>query len=121
MFSTLPEGAVDGSHRGQYGFHSSLEESPWLSIDLRARYAIKTVKVFGRGDGYYDQSIPLALETSDDGTTYRAIATRAEPFSADDPWVIPTDNLVTRFLRLHTLRRSYLVLGEVEVYGQKLP
>jgi len=119
MFSTTPAGAVDGSKSGQYGFHSALEDSPWLSVDLGARYAIKTAKVFGRGDSYHDQSIPLAFEASDDGTTYRIIANRQEPFSADDPWIVTPAGLVTRYIRLRTLRRSYLVLGEVEVYGQK--
>jgi hypothetical protein len=77
------------------------------------------VNVFGRGDGYYDQSIPLSLEASDDGDTYRAVAQRDTPFSADDPWLIKPIDLVARFIRLRTLRRSYLVLGEVEVYGRK--
>jgi hypothetical protein len=119
MFSTLPAGAVDGSKSGQYGYHSVLEDSPWLSIDLGKRYALTSVKVYGRGDGYYDQSIPLALEVSDDGTTYRQIAERAEPFSASDPWVIKPAGVVTQYVRLHTLRKSYLVLGEVEVYGHR--
>jgi len=119
MFGTTPAGAVDGSKSGQYGFHSSQEDSPWLSIDLGRRYAIATLKVYGRGDGYYDQSIPLVLEVADDDASYRPVATRAEPFSADDPWVIRPTGLVARFVRLRTMRRSYLVLGEVEVFGRK--
>jgi hypothetical protein len=94
-----------------------LEDSPWLSIDLGRAFAITRVKVFGRGDGYYDQSIPLALEVSDDGTTYQQIALRNDPFSEYDPWVVRPSALVTRYLRLRTMRHSYLVLGEVEVNG----
>jgi hypothetical protein len=119
MFSTVGAGVVDGSTSGQYGYHSALEDSPWLSIDLGKPYALNRIKVFGRGDEYHDQSIPLALESSDDGVTYQKFAERTEPFSADDPWVVRPTGVVTRYLRLHTLRRSYLVLGEVEVYGQK--
>jgi hypothetical protein len=117
MFSTVAAGAVDGSKNGIYGYHSLLEDSPWLAIDLGRPFAIRKIKVFGRGDGYYDQSIPLALEASDDGTTYQQFALRGETFSEYDPWVVEPTALVTRYLRLRTMRHSYLVLGEVEVNG----
>jgi hypothetical protein len=55
---------------------------------------------------------------SDDGADYRPIATRTEPFSDYEPWVFKPDTpLSTRYIRLHTMRKSYLVIGEVEVYG----
>ncbi len=118
MFATAASGAVDGSRTGLYGFHSQLEDSPWLVIDLGKAHAITKIKVFGRTDGYFDQSVPLALEASEDGADYRQLTTREESFSDYDPWVIkPAPTVVTRYLRLRTLRRSYLVLGEVEVYG----
>jgi hypothetical protein len=115
--STLPAGVVDGSKGGPFGYHSQLEESPWLSIDLGRPFVITKVKIFGRSDGPYDQSIPLALEVSDDGTTYQQIALRSEPFSETAPWVVQPSGVETRFLRLKTMRNSYLVLGEVEVNG----
>lgn len=117
MLETTAGGAVDGSKSGKFGFHSSLEDSPWLSIDLGKPHAIDRINVFGRADEHNGQSIPLALEASDDGTTYRQVALRTEPFSADAPWVI-TQAFVTRFVRLRTQRRSYLVLSEVEVFGK---
>jgi F5/8 type C domain len=117
MFSTTSDGVVDGSKNGTYGFHSSLEDSPWLSIDLGRNYDIGRIKVYGRGDNVNDQSIPLALELSGDGSAYRQVATRNEPFSESEPWVIaPPPPLAARFIRLRTLRKSYLVLGEVEVF-----
>jgi hypothetical protein len=117
MFATTTSAAVDGEKNGTYGFHSALEDSPWLSIDLGKNYEIRRIKVFGRGDGYNDQSVPLALEVSDDGSNYRQVAVRNDPFSEADPWEIaPPPPLAARFIRLRTLRRSYLVLGEVEVY-----
>jgi hypothetical protein len=119
MFSTAASGAVDGSRSGTYGYHSQLEDSPWLSIDLGREFSIQRVEVFGRTDGHYDQSVPITLEVSDDATNYGEIAVRAEPFSDYDPWVVKlAPPRVTRYLRLRTTRRSYLVLGEVEVYGK---
>jgi hypothetical protein len=117
MFGTVAAGAVDGWKNGTYGYHSLIEDSPMLTIDLGRPYAISRIKVFGRGDGYYDQSIPLALEVSDDGATFQQIALRGEPFSEYDPWVIQPAGVVTRHIRLKTMRHSYLVLGEVEVNG----
>jgi hypothetical protein len=119
MGGTVAAAAVDGFKNGTFGYHSQLEDSPWLSIDLGRAVAITKIKVFGRGDGHYEQSIPLALEVSDDGVTYQQIAQRDEPFSEYDPWIVPQTALVTRYLRLKTLRRSYLVIGEVEVTGTR--
>ncbi len=43
------------------------------------------IKVFGRGDCCHDQSIPLTLEVSDYGTSFRSIAHRTAEFSEEDP------------------------------------
>jgi hypothetical protein len=118
-FSTTPEGAVDGIRYGsQLGFHSAEQDQPWLSIDLGREVAIARVAAYGRSDCCFDQSIPLALEASDDGTTYRQVARREEPFSQPDPWIIEARDLKARFVRFRTLRHSFLVLSEVEVYGR---
>ena len=117
MFSTTPAGIVDGTKNGSFGYHSVLEESPWVSIDLGRPFAITKIKVHGRGDGPFDQAIPLSLEASDDGTTYNQLALRTTGFSESDPWVFQPAGVVTRFLRLKTMRQSYLVLSEVEVNG----
>ena len=117
-YDTSPWGAVDGDKMAPFGFHSQDEDSPWLSIDLEHRYSISSLKIFGRGDCCFDQSIPLALEISDDGNKYRKIAERTEPFSQADPWVVEPGRVVARFVRLRAQRRSVLVLTEVEVYGR---
>jgi hypothetical protein len=116
---TTPAGAVDGSKNGSFGFHSDEEDSPWLTIDLGGQYKIASVRVFGRGDCCFDQSIPLALEASEDDATFHEIAARSEKFGESDPWIVKLGPLVTRYLRLRTERRSVLVLSEVEVYGAR--
>jgi hypothetical protein len=117
--NTTPAAAVDGSKSGLFGFHSGLENAPWLAIDLGARHFIDRIKVYGRGDAYNSQSIPLALEVSNDGAVYGPVGLRVEPFSATVPWILtfkPTP-LEARFVRLRSQHRTYLVLGEVEIYG----
>jgi hypothetical protein len=111
--------AVDGETNGTFGFHSALEDSPWLSVDLGQNYEITKIKILGRGDSDFNQSVPLALAISDDGTEYREIARRAEAFSESDPWIVtPPPPISARFIRLQTMRRTYLVLGEVQVFGK---
>jgi hypothetical protein len=118
-FDTTAAGAVDGHRYGQLGFHSEADESPWLSIDLGQTYAIQRIKAYGRADCCYDQSVPLAAELSDDGVSFHQIAERKDAFSQFEPWVIEPTSATARFVRLRTLRRSYLVLSEVEVYGKR--
>jgi hypothetical protein len=118
-YGTTPAGAVDGEKNGSFGFHSGLEDSPWWSVDLQRTYRIKTIMVFGRGDCCTEQSIPLAMEVSDDGRSFRKIAERIEPFSENEPWVVRPDSVFARSVRLRTERRGHLVLGEVEIYGNE--
>jgi hypothetical protein len=118
-FGTTPAGAVDGIRYGQLGFHSDLQDQPWLSIDLGSDYAIDRVQVYGRGDCCFDQSVPLVFEVSEDGAAYRRVDVRDAPFSQEEPWIIKPKGLLARFVRLRTLRRSVLVLSEVEAYGRK--
>jgi hypothetical protein len=113
------QGANDGIKSGRFDFCSAEEEMPWWMLDLQKPVNIDRIKVFGRGDCCYDQSIPLAFEVSDDGTVFRQVADRTTPFSESNPWVIRPDALTTRFIRLRTQRRSVLVLSEVEVYAKK--
>jgi hypothetical protein len=116
-YSTHPMGAVDGRKNGRFGFHTAEEDSPWLVIDLRQPSTIHRVEVFGRDDCCFDQSIPLALEVSDDGNSFRGIAERITPFSESDPWVVDLSPKVARFVRLRREQRGILALSEVEVYG----
>jgi len=118
-FSTAPEGAVDGYRYGQLGFHSDLEVSPWLALDFGSSQSITRVEAYGRGDCCYDQSVPLALEASEDGVSYRNVATRTAPFRQVEPWIVRFKDLQARYLRFRTAFAgpTNLVLGEVEVYG----
>jgi hypothetical protein len=119
-FDTTVDGAVDGDKFTRFGYHSVDDESPYLTIDLGKVYFITRVKGYGRGDCCFDQSVPLALELSEDGTRFDKLAERIQPFSQSDPWIVKPGGVKARFVRLRTLRRSYLVLSEVEVNG-KLP
>jgi hypothetical protein len=117
-YHTDPAGAVDGEKDGTFGFHSHLEDNPWWSVDLQRPYRINSIKVFGRGDCCYDQSVPIALEVSDDGKSFRKIAERTEAFSEKDPWVVRPASTFARLVRVRAEHNGYLVLSEVEIYGK---
>jgi hypothetical protein len=117
-YETTASGAVDGEKNGRFGFHSEETDSPFLRIDLEKVFSVKTIKIFGRGECCFDQSIPLALEISTDGVSFRKIAERTVLFSESDPWVVDAGSVATRFVRLRVEHRAVLVLSEVEVYGK---
>lgn len=114
-----PSAAVDGDKSGTLGFHTQRQDHPWLRIDLEHRYAISKIVVYNRGDGWFDEVLPLAVELSDDGSHYRQVAVRKTHFTAEQPWVIHLHGQSGRFVRLHLQKRGYLWGSEVEVFGHK--
>lgn len=119
-FGTQPEDAVDGIRYGQLGFHSAKHSSPWLRVDLGRPTVINRIVAFGRSECCFDQSIPLAIEVSDDGTNFEQVVERTVPFTQYAPWATSLPSVKARYVRFHTLRESYIVLSEVEVYGHPL-
>jgi hypothetical protein len=118
-FGSTPQAVVDGSKEDRFGLHTNLEPNASFTVDLGADYDISKIKVFGRADCCYEQSVPLDLELSSDGVTFAKVGARAEPFSQSDPWVVSLAGKTARHVRLRTENTAYLVLSEVEVFGKK--
>jgi hypothetical protein len=78
---------------------------------------ISDAEVFGRSDCCLDQSVPLAFELSDDGVTYRTLATKTDSFQSLRPWVVKPLAVPARFVRLRMLRAGQLALAEVVIFG----
>jgi hypothetical protein len=111
-----PSGATNGFVEVAYGVHTNNEREAWLMIDLGALHTIKEVHVIPRGDGYVNESVPLNLEVSEDGTSFLQLATRREPSTQATPWVV-YEKMRARYIRLRTPGVGYIALSEVEVYG----
>jgi hypothetical protein len=75
--------------------------------------------VYNRGDGHFDAALPLGLWLSDDGGQWQQVAMRTKRFTAAEPWQVSLDGQLARFVRLSPNRRGFLVLSEVEVFGNK--
>jgi hypothetical protein len=117
-YATTAAGAVDGEKSVRFGFHSHDEDSPWLQVDLGDRFSINLAKVYGRSDCCFDQSIPLIFEVSDDGTQFRQVAQKTDPFKESSPWQF-SPSTVARYVRLRVAKHGVLVLSEVELFGRK--
>jgi hypothetical protein len=121
--STIAEGdpreLVDGNVGALPALRTGTEDSPSIVVDLGRPYRIDRIAVHNRGDGWFDDCLPLVAELSADGMAYVEIARREQHFGADPPWSIRGRGEVARFVRLRLARRGYLALSEVEVYGRK--
>ena len=115
--NTRPEQVVDGDRYGSFGFHSTEHESPWVTIDLGKRYAVRKVDVYGRHDCCFEQSTPIVVEASLDNQQFAVVARRDAPFEHAEPWSVAANYVSARYLRIRTLRKSVLVLSEVQVWG----
>jgi hypothetical protein len=113
---------VDGEIGTGFGVHTSTEDNANVVIDLVDSYRIATVKVYNRVDGWFDDILPLVVEVSMDGTTYREIGRREEHFGTRPPWIIDTraHPEPARYVRLRVPRHGYIALSEVEVFGKKM-
>ncbi len=110
-----PSGVVNGTVEAQFGGHTTKEADAWIRVDLGSERDLAEVRVFPRGDGYADESLPVVLETSSDGATFVVVATRREPYSQRSPWIIRAP-MHLRYLRVRMPGMGYVALSEIEAY-----
>ncbi len=110
---------VDGNTGGTFGIHTQTEENPWVAIDLGGNYALYEARIYNRGDGWFDDALPMAFEVSDDGATYQEIERRTTSFSQSAPWILKLPNRRARFVRVRIPRKSQVALSEIEVFGRR--
>jgi hypothetical protein len=110
-----PEALVNGAIEwGSFGLHT-YSGSQWATIDLGRSYALDFADIYGRGDGRIQFNLPLHLDLSDDGVTFRPGGACSEVFTQSTPCVVPLATQRARYVRLSA---TEVVLSEVEVYGK---
>jgi hypothetical protein len=118
--SSAPEGGLtDGSNSGGYGVHTAVEENPWVRVDLGDVYQLKKIKIYNRGDGWFDDHLPLTLELSENGVDFTVVDKRTASFSQWSPWVFAPDGKRARYIQVHGTKGKFVVLSELEAYGKK--
>jgi hypothetical protein len=114
-----PSGLTDGVITGSpYGVHTQVGGTPWVQVDLLAIYEIEKVKVYNRGDGWFDNGLPMVLQLSVNGIDYLDVETRTAPFGQSTPWIAKPGRRKGRYVRLRGPQGMYVALSELEVFGR---
>jgi hypothetical protein len=108
------EGVVDGTTRGTFGIHTMSDAHAFVTVDLQRAYDIREVRVYNRGDGWFDDILPLTLSVSTDNATFHEVATRTTHF---DVWSVDLRGMSARYVRVSNT--SYIALNEIEVYARE--
>ena len=114
-----PGGLTDGVTTGTYGIHTSVSDDPWVQVDLQSVFLIDKVKVYNRGDGWFDDGLPMTLQFSEDGNKFVDVETRTTNFGQLIPWTAKGRGKKARYVRVRAGKGKYVTLNEVEVFGRK--
>jgi uncharacterized membrane protein len=93
-------------------FHTSEEASPWIEFDLGTPTPLHSFQVTNRGDCCRERAVPLAVETSTDGTTWTQVAKSDAAF---DKWGETLPLQPVRYVRFRALRVTMLHFASVEI------
>ncbi len=121
-------GAVDGTIDGKYSFHTDVENHPWWQVDLSKSLEISEIWIFNRIDNQVvsHRANSLAIEISEmEDEYFEAFRYESDaPFGGADgkPLIFkPAQPIRGRFVRVKLLKRDFLHLEQVEVYGTTPP
>lgn len=94
-------------------FHTLEEENPWVQIDLQTAQSFSSATIENRLDVALERAIPLVLEVSTDGVTWKEVARREKKF---EKWKPSFPTQTARFVRAKVPRRSILHLTAVRIH-----
>jgi hypothetical protein len=115
-FGGKPELLVDGDIGTSYGIATTNQDNAWLCVDLLTPHRVSTIQVYNRVDGWFDDSLPVVVELSLDGTRWTPVARRDSTFGAFPPWTVHVDRMLTRYVRARSLGHTAFALSEIAVY-----
>jgi hypothetical protein len=107
-------GKITDEPRNQILFHTKEDDSPWLRIDLERPTRIASVDILNRQDCCGERAVPLVVELSDNGKTWRTVARRDEPFTE---WKATFSARDALYVRLRVPRKTYLHLQGIGIHG----
>jgi hypothetical protein len=114
-----PSGLTDGETSGSYGVHTNKEDTPWVQVDLQEVYRLSKVKIYNRGDGWFDEGLPMTLLVSENGTDWVEIDKRTKSFGQWSPWVADGGKRPVRYIKVMGNRGTFVALSELEAFGKK--
>jgi hypothetical protein len=111
---------VNGNLESPWGSATGKANDPWFQIDLLDPYELRKVVVINRDDSFASSTVPLVIETSEDGATFSEIARFEGPAVARQRWVHKGGGRA-RHVRVRRVGAGLgFALSEIEVYGKKL-
>jgi F5/8 type C domain-containing protein len=121
LYPGSPDGhdLVEGDIGTSYAIATNNQDAPWIAVDLLAVYKLNTVKIYNRVDGWFDDCLPVVLETSLDGVRWDEVDRRATTFIYDPPWTVHLDHKHARLIRVRALQKTNLALSRIAVFGSK--
>lgn len=120
---------VNGQPSKDYGCHTDNDANPWWMVDLASTARVSFIRVFNRDfipDWMQRRASPLLIEASVDGEGWTPLlrTEHGQLFggaSGGAPLVWSSNEPIeARFVRISILRKEYLHLAEVEIYGTVL-
>jgi len=112
QFGVDPVQVVDGD-RTNLGFVTFSQGEKSVLIDLLAPHRIRRVDVYNRMDCCQERAVPLSIDVSSDGKTFRHVADRSHRFAL---WKASFHPVEARWVRLTQNGDQPFHLSEIEVY-----
>jgi hypothetical protein len=98
--------------RSGYFFHTKDQDEPWVTLDLAEEMTFSAVRIDNRADCCRERAVPLIVEVSTDGKTFREVARRTEDFES---WTAEFEPVSARFVRARLAAKNYLHLKRFKV------
>ncbi len=118
--AVVPQNLTDGVTSGAYAVHTNREDNAWVQVDLQDVYRISKVKIYNRGDGWFDEGLPLTLTFSENGVDFVEVDKRTKSFGQWVPWTFDAGGKKARYIRVHGFKgNGYVTLSELEAFGKK--
>jgi hypothetical protein len=112
QYGVDPNRVVDGK-RSNLGFHTQDDGEKTVTVDLGSLRKIRRVDVFNRVDCCWERAVPLALEVSTDGKSFRTVLVHIDEFAL---WKAEFGSTEARYVRLTQTGSGPFHLSEIEVY-----
>jgi hypothetical protein len=109
-------GVTNGQMESTFGVQTTVEDQPWVMVDLGKPYALGEVRVYNRADGWLDDGLPFVIELSIDGVTWTTIDRRTTSFSESQPWKAKAHGTLGRYVRVRCPHHGYIAIDEIKVY-----
>lgn len=110
-----PSALVDGVW-DKLGVHTTVESTPWVLIDLGGTYTVRSIRVRNRPDGFFDEGLPLIVETAGTDGAFVVAGERTVHY---DAWDVDVGGKSVAKVRLRVPHHGYIALAEVEVYADR--